>query len=274
MRFSAWRALTALFDRREVGLNIRVSRSDWTGQSGGVSSVYLVKFRAQRANREQIQKMACPAPPHVPVPVYRCLLMSLLVLFVSVSCVNGLDVKGLVRPLLPVLGWYALANSPIYGGGEWSGKAEGLGAMTNFATLENRLPLPAVANEYIVAPRGVAPRARVVEPGVSFDMNKEALFPLVERTIMAQDHIQFIAKDPSTLRLEVVQRTPLLNFPDVVTLQAVDAGGGKSSVAIHSYSIYGAGDLGTNKKRVLRFLDSIKQEANGAQAGAPARDSN
>lgn len=201
------------------------------------------------------------------------MFISLLVLLVSASCTSttALDVKGFVRPLLPVLGWYALANSPIYGVGEWQGKANGLGAMTNFATLENRLPLPAIANEYIVAPRGVAPRARVVEPGVLFDLKKEALFLLVEKTVLAQDHIQFVAKDPSTLRLEVVQRTPLLNFPDVVTLQAVDVGGGKSSVAIHSYSIYGAGDLGTNKKRVLRFLDSIKQEAITAQA---ARDSN
>jgi hypothetical protein len=29
---------------------------------------------------------------------------------------------------------------------------------------------------------------------------------------------------------------------------------------MHSYSIYGAGDLGTNKKRVLSFIEAIKSE--------------
>ena len=178
------------------------------------------------------------------------------------------DVSGgplrLLRPFAPLLAWYGVANLPIYGIGEWHGKAEGLGAMTDFSTLVNRLPPPAIANEYIVAPRGVAPRARVVDPGISFDVTPDELFKISKRAILRQDLVTLVAQDDATLRLEVVQRTPLLRFPDVITVQPVSVGQGKSSIAMHSYSIYGAGDLGTNKKRVLSFIEAIKSEASSS----------
>lgn len=182
--------------------------------------------------------------------------------FVFCLCFCGVFAGPLkiLKPLAPILAWYSLANLPIYGLGEWHGKAEGLGAMTDFSTLVNRLPLPAIANEYIVAPRGFAPLARVVDPGVAFDATPQELFKITERAILRQDLVTLVAKDDATLRIEFVQRTPLLRFPDVITVQPVSVGQGKSSIAMHSYSIYGAGDLGTNKKRVLSFIEAIKSE--------------
>jgi hypothetical protein len=35
-----------------------------------------------------------------------------------------------------------------------------------------------------------------------------------------------------------------------------------SSVAIHSYSIYGAGDLGVNSNRVRSWLDDLEKDLN------------
>jgi uncharacterized protein (DUF1499 family) len=100
----------------------------------------------------------------------------------------------------------------------------------------------------------------VVDPGVAFDATPQELFKITERVILRQDLVTLVAKDDATLRIEFVQRTPLLRFPDVITVQPVSVGQGKSSIAMHSYSIYGAGDLGTNKKRVLSFIEAIKSE--------------
>ena len=191
-----------------------------------------------------------------------------ILVLLACPCASGLQLGRLVKPFLPVLGWYAVANLPIYGIGEWTGKADGLGAMTDFSTLQNRLPPPAVANEYIVAPRGVAPRARVVDPGLAFEgTTAKELYPIIDKAIRAEGLVTPIAKDEATLRLEYVQRTPLLRFPDIITVQAVDLPGGKaSSLAMHSYSIYGAGDLGTNKARVKTFLAAIEKEVAAAKA--------
>lgn len=176
------------------------------------------------------------------------------------SVASSLKLGALVRPLLPIVGWYAVANLPIYGIGEWEGKANGLGAMTEFSTLVNRAGPTTVSNEYIVAPRGVAPRARVVDPGVTFNVPATELYNLVDKIILQQDLVTPVKKDALTLRLEYVQRTPIFRFPDVITIQAVNNGEKSSKIAIHSYSIYGAGDLGTNRARVVKFLSAIQAQ--------------
>lgn len=172
---------------------------------------------------------------------------------------NNAIFRNIIKPLWPLIAWYTLANLPIYGIGEFNGKAEGLGSMTNFATLENRLPPPAIANEYIVAPRGVAPFARVVA-APEFSINAERLYKVIDRVVSRQSLITLVAKDFGTLRSEYVQRTPLFRFPDVITIQAIPIDEERSSIAIHSYSIYGASDLGVNAKRVKLFLQEIDKE--------------
>ena len=171
----------------------------------------------------------------------------------------------LLKPLAPVLAWLAIASAPIYGRGEFQGKAAGLGSMTDFSQLENRAGASVEANEYIVAPRGAAPRARVVQ-APTFALPADALYASIERAISRQPNIEFIAADAPTLRLEYVQRTPIFRFPDIITLQAIPQGPAASSIAVHSYSIYGAGDLGVNKQRVGRFLAAIADEARSSAA--------
>ena len=173
----------------------------------------------------------------------------------------------LVKPLAPLLGWFALASSPLYGHGKFDGKAAGLGSMTNFAQLENRNGPSVVSNEYIVAPRGVAPRARVVE-APSFAIPADKLFQVIESVMNSEPNIEFIDRDASNLRVEYVQRTPIFRFPDIITLMAVPQTSSSSSIAVHSYSIYGAGDLGVNKSRVLHILDAV---AAVAKSSSPQR---
>lgn len=196
-------------------------------------------------------------------PLFQLLIIATL-LFVSLGPhaegANFENAARLVKPFAPLLGWFALASSPIYGHGSFDGKAAGLGSMTEFATLENRNGPTVISNEYIVAPRGVAPRARVVE-APTFAVSSDKLYELIQSVMSAESNIEFIGKDPSTLRVEYVQRTPIFRFPDVVTLMAVPQEASTSSIAVHSYSIYGAGDLGVNKARVLHILDAVSSAA-------------
>jgi len=181
------------------------------------------------------------------------ILLSLLIF----EAVIGKSILRFVKPFAPLLTWYALALSPIYGNGEFEGKASGLGSMTNFKELKNRNG-PTESNEYIVAPRGFCKYARVVE-APKYKVSAEKLYDIVDQTIRKQPFITFIKADKDTLRLEYVQRTPIFQFPDIVTIQAIPDNEGDSTIAMHSYSIYGGSDLGTNKKRVKGFLVDIQK---------------
>lgn len=173
---------------------------------------------------------------------------------------SKLTITKILKPIAPILAWYALALSPIYGNGEFTGKASGLGAMTDFTIIQNRNGPTVESNEYIVAPRGFCKYARVVE-APKYKVSTEKLYDTIEETLRKELFTTFIKADKTTLRLEFVQRTPIFQFPDVITVQAIEdkINKGESTIAMHSYSIYGGSDLGTNKKRVKSFLEDIQK---------------
>jgi len=169
------------------------------------------------------------------------------------------------KPFLPIIGYYAVMLATIYGTSTKLGNNQsGLGGMTDFSTVVNRggASSSIVANEYIVAPRGVAPRARVVQ-APEYTVPVATLEQALDKAIAKQPRITFIAEDKDTMRKEWVQRSLIFRFPDVITAKLVPLGADKSSIAIHSYSVYGAGDLGVNAARVKSILSDIDGELQG-----------
>ena len=167
-----------------------------------------------------------------------------------------------LKPVLPILGFYAVMNAPLYGiGALGSQNSNFLGAMTDFTTVTNRGGTRVIANEYIVAPAGVAPKARVVK-APQFGIDKKELSKIVDRVILSGSvtggRVTPIAIDDATGRMEYVQRTPIFNFPDVITVMPISCGPSCSTIAMHSYSIYGAADAGVNAKRIKGWLDAIE----------------
>jgi uncharacterized protein (DUF1499 family) len=69
----------------------------------------------------------------------------------------------------------------------------------------------------------------------------------------------FIQEDKTTNRREYVQRMRLLNWPDVITVKFI-GDDKKSTLAMHSYSIYGGSDLGVNRDRIRSWLIDIDKE--------------
>jgi len=61
-------------------------------------------------------------------------------------------------------------------------------------------------------------------------------------------------KDPF---LTYAQRTENLKFPDYISIKVIELGENRSTIAIYSRSRYGYGDMGVNKDRVLRWLETL-----------------
>lgn len=55
-----------------------------------------------------------------------------------------------------------------------------------------------------------------------------------------------------------MERSPLMGFPDLITVQFLPAGERQSAVAIYSRSLYGYSDLGVNRARIERWLGQFK----------------
>ena len=151
------------------------------------------------------------------------------------------------------IGFYALMLAPIYGIG-----LPFFGSMTDFTTLQNRGSPGVIANEYIVAPSSFTPARSNYPP--YFDVSADDLEKAFDLVALRQPRITAIANDESTHRREYVQRALIFRWPDVITFQAIPLSEGKSTVAVHSYSIYGAGDLGVNAARVNSWLSELESD--------------
>ena len=71
-----------------------------------------------------------------------------------------------------------------------------------------------------------------------------------------------------------VQRSAMLRFPDIVTVEFFALGEERSTIAVDSRSRYGRGDLGVNRRRVIRWmalLERAVEPSGAAGVGTAAR---
>ena len=71
---------------------------------------------------------------------------------------------------------------------------------------------------------------------------------------------ELLATDPGAYRIEATDRTFWVGFDDDVVIRITASGEGGSRVDVRSLSRIGAGDLGTNARRVRKFLDTLAEE--------------
>jgi len=125
------------------------------------------------------------------------------------------------------------------------------------AIRELRDPIP--GNAFLACPPGYCQATAAPSPVIALPV--ERLVEIWTRMLGDEPNIAIVADEPAQHRLVVIQHTPLLRFPDVITVEFVALGADRSSVAIYSRARYGKADFGTNRKRVLAWLSRISRLA-------------
>jgi uncharacterized protein (DUF1499 family) len=120
-----------------------------------------------------------------------------------------------------------------------------------------RDPIP--GNAFLACPPDYCAATAASSP--VFALPADALAERWTAMLAGEPHVVVVASEPDRHRMVVIQHTPLLRFPDVVTVEFVALGADKSSLAIYSRARYGSGDFGTNRKRVLAWLARLRQLA-------------
>jgi uncharacterized protein (DUF1499 family) len=118
---------------------------------------------------------------------------------------------------------------------------------------------PISGNAFLVCPPNYCQAS--VAPSPIFAVTPAQLAEAVRRLIAEQPNVFFIDAGPEAPRFTLIQHTPLLRFPDIVTVEYVRLGPDRSSLAIYSRARYGKGDFGTNRRRVLAWLERLQQLA-------------
>ena len=123
----------------------------------------------------------------------------------------------------------------------------------DFATLSP----PGSPNTYLVCPEGVCAGAT---PDAVSPQTQLPPAQLIERIVAIAEadgaaQVERIGTDA----VEMVVRTPLMRWPDRVSVRAYPlASAYGSTFALYSRSKYGESDMGANKKRVERWIAQLK----------------
>jgi uncharacterized protein (DUF1499 family) len=116
-------------------------------------------------------------------------------------------------------------------------------------------------NHYLVCPDGLVTDAQPHAASPEFPLSADALRRLWRDVALRQPRVAMVRDDPDHNQCDFVQRSLIFRFPDTVTVQFIDLGGGRSTCAVYSRSKYGHGDLGVNRRRVQRWLGEVVARA-------------
>jgi hypothetical protein len=87
-----------------------------------------------------------------------------------------------------------------------------------------------------------------------FAVGWERLRDYWREAVESQNRIEPIAIGGSGRRLTYIQRSTVLRFPDIVTVEFIDLGNNQSTLAVDSRSRYGKGDFGVNRRRIAEWI--------------------
>ncbi|GEQ97083.1 hypothetical protein JCM17844_07200 [Iodidimonas gelatinilytica] len=122
-----------------------------------------------------------------------------------------------------------------------------------FATL-TRTDKP---NSYLLCPADRCPQASPDDIAPVFDLSSNDLRARLLEYVDRSPDIRTHRLDLENQQFEFVERTPMMRFPDIITVRIYPTDEGGSTLAIYSRSVYGHSDLGANKKRITRWLAAI-----------------
>lgn len=123
----------------------------------------------------------------------------------------------------------------------------------DFATLE-RSTKP---NQFVVCPPDLC-KAKVDLESPTFDVSVEKLQTAWHDVAMAEPRVELLSRDDGKQRYDYLQRSRLLRYPDIITIQLIATADGGSTFAIYSRSLYGRSDFGVNKARVTDWIAKLQ----------------
>ncbi|MCP5372522.1 MAG: DUF1499 domain-containing protein [Hyphomicrobiales bacterium] len=114
----------------------------------------------------------------------------------------------------------------------------------DFATLE----LASTPNQFLMCPPDLCRAATPHAESPVFDRPAADLRRALETVALATPGVEKVAEEGDTLYL--VARTPLMRWPDWITLRVIDLGDRRSTLAAYGRAVYGRRDFGANRARI------------------------
>jgi hypothetical protein len=123
------------------------------------------------------------------------------------------------------------------------------------------LVLPRSPNTCLAAPAGAHPAAHLATPPLPVGVT--AAWPVLRRFGQRFPRTYRFAEWPERRQAQWVERSPRLNFPDVIAAELAEGLGGAAGLFLYSRSLFGWSDLGVNRRRVQAWIEAFDAALRG-----------
>jgi len=124
-----------------------------------------------------------------------------------------------------------------------------------------KLARPSSPNTFLLCPRDFSISAPDHEAPV-FPVTAGSITEIWDKIAKTFPRTEKLSYLDDIMQRNYVQRTPLMRYPDIITIEFIINNNKESSIAIYSRSQYGYSDLGTNRRRVLSWTGKLLSELN------------
>ena len=129
------------------------------------------------------------------------------------------------------------------------------GEQVDFAHLD----LPSRDNAYLMCPADpLICNVKADEASPTFPVDAAHLRDRWMEMAAAEPRVTFVSGEKDRLHLVYIQHSFFFRFPDVITVEFLPTGNGRSTLALLSRARYGKGDFGVNAARVGAWIAKMK----------------
>jgi uncharacterized protein (DUF1499 family) len=118
---------------------------------------------------------------------------------------------------------------------------------------------PRSPNTFLLAPPGLCSAAKIDAPSPVFRVTPARLRQAFLQVALAKPRVSHVLKDDLGLYDNLVARSALFGFPDLIAARFVDVEGGCSGLAVYSRSVLGHSDLGVNRRRIMSWMQELQR---------------
>ena len=123
------------------------------------------------------------------------------------------------------------------------------------------LALPRSPNACLAAPAGAHPEAHLSTPPLP--VSAATAWPALRGFGRRFPRTYPLAEWPGRRQAQWVERSALLNFPDVIAAELADGPDGAAGLFLFSRSLFGRSDFGVNRRRVQAWITGFEAALHG-----------
>jgi uncharacterized protein (DUF1499 family) len=111
-------------------------------------------------------------------------------------------------------------------------------------------------NQFLVCPNSVCAETPDVV-AKTYAVDAVTLAAAFDKIARSKPDVAERGRDSAARKVDYVQRTARMRFPDLITVQFFEQDGGQSTLALYSRSVVGHSDRGVNKARITAWLAEL-----------------